>query len=94
MGNLFKSAFAHSLKKQLKISNASVTGFDVNEATAIMKIKAPTDSMHANKYVLEGTDNWFSMTFFDYKMSDNKMNKILDLLDWLLSEEGTLTSLK
>ena len=81
-----------ALKKQLKISNASVTGFDVNEATAIMKIKAPSDSMHANKFVLEGTDNWFSMTFFDFLISDKKQEKILDIIDYLLSEEGTLFS--
>ena len=78
-----------TLRKQLRATNASVNNFNLDDASAIMKIKAPSDSMHADKYVLEGTDNWFSMTFFDYKISDAKQEKILDLLDWLLSEEGT-----
>lgn len=76
-----------NLKTQLRKTNASVQGFDVNDALAIMKIKGVD-----NKYALEGTDNWFSMTFFDYKISDTKQHKILDLLDWLLSEEGTIFS--
>jgi len=57
----------------------------VNDATAIMKIKNED-----GKYCLEGTDNWFSMTLFDYKISDTKLEKILDIIDWLLGEEGTL----
>lgn len=81
-----------ALKKQLKISNASLDNFNIEDATAIMKIKAPADSIHADKYVLEGTDNWFSMTFFDFLISDAKQAKILDIIDWLLSEEGTLFS--
>lgn len=91
--NLSYSNF-EMLKKQLKISNASLEGFDVNEATAIMKIKAPEDedNIHSGKYVLEGTDNWFSMTFFDYLITDNKQEKILDMIDWLLDKEGTLFS--
>ena len=74
----------NTLRKQLITSNYSVSGFNVDDATAIMKIKG-TDG----KYALEGTDNWFSMTFFDKKISDTKQEKILDILDWLLSEEGT-----
>ena len=89
--NLSYSNF-QALKKQLKSTNSSIEGFDVDEATAIMKIKAPADSMHADKYVLEGTDNWFSMTFFDYLISDEKQAKVLDIIDYLLSDEGTLFS--
>lgn len=72
------------IKEHLKQTNASVTNFNVEDAAAIMKIKGPD-----GKYALEGTDNWFSMSFFDYRISDEKQTKILDLLDWLLSEEGT-----
>ena len=72
------------IKNNLKKNNASVEGFNLDDATAIMKIRGE-DGM----YALEGTDNWFSMTFFDNKISNKKMEKILDLLDWLLSEEGT-----
>lgn len=89
--NLSYSNF-EAIKAQLKISNASVKDFNVDDATAIMKIKAPAESMHADKYVLEGTDNWFSMTLFDYLISDKKQQMILDLLDYLLSEKGTLFS--
>lgn len=74
----------YTLRHNLEQTNALDKAFDVDDATAIMKIKGQD-----GKYVLEGTDNWFSMTFFDYRISDTKMNKILDLLDYLLSEEGT-----
>ena len=73
-----------ALRNQLRATNASVKDFNLDDATAIMKIKGED-----GKFALEGTDNWFSMTFFDYKISDEKQSKILDLLDWLLSEEGT-----
>ena len=82
--NLSYSNFA-TLKQKLKGTNSENTSFNIDDATAIMKIKSPVD----NKYALEGTDNWFSMTFFDFKISDKKMEKILDLYEWLLSEEGT-----
>ena len=85
--NLSYSNFV-TLKKQLKNSNASVEGFNIDDATAIMKIKNTE-----NQYCLEGTDNWFSMTFFDNRISENKLNKILDLYDWLLSDEGTTFSI-
>ena len=92
--NLSYSNF-ETLKKQLIISNTSVTSFNVDDATAIMKIKGPESAQYgygAGKYALEGTDNWFSMTFFDYRISNTKQEKILDMLDWLLSEEGTIFS--
>lgn len=57
---------------------------NVDDATAIMKVKGPD-----GKFALEGTENWFSMTFFDAEISDNKQKKVLDLMDWLLSEDGT-----
>lgn len=72
------------IRQQMKETNASKVDFNLDDATAIMKIKGLND-----KYSLEGTDNWFSMTFFDYKISEEKQNKLLDLFDWLLSEEGT-----
>lgn len=77
-----------TLKTMLKRSNSSNPYFNVDDATAIMKIKGPD-----GKYALEGTDNWFSMTFFDNRISDTKMYKILSILDWLLSEEGTRFSI-
>jgi hypothetical protein len=57
---------------------------NVDDATAIMKVKGPD-----GKFALEGTENWFSMTFFDAEISDNKQKKVLDLMDWLLSKDGT-----
>ena len=41
------------------------------------------------KFALEGTENWFSTTMFSYQISDNKMEKVLDILDYLLTPEGT-----
>ena len=81
--NLSYSNFV-KIRKDLCSTNALNLNFDVDEAVGIMKVKGPD-----GKYALEGTDNWFSMTFLDYRMSDTKMKKILDLYDWLLSEEGT-----
>lgn len=81
--NLSYSNFV-KIRKDLCSSNALDSSFNVDEAVGIMRIKGPD-----GKYALEGTDNWFSMTFLDFRMSDEKMNKILDLYDWLLSEEGT-----
>ena len=76
-----------NLKAAIKRTNVNTANFNVDDAMAIMKIKGPD-----GKYALEGTDNWFSMTFFDNRISDNKQNKMLDVLDYLLSEEGTLFS--
>ena len=78
----------YTLRHNLEQTNALDKAFSVDDATAIMKIKGED-----GKYVLEGTDNWFSMTFFDYRISDTKMYKVLDLLDYLLSEEGTRFSI-
>lgn len=57
---------------------------NLDDATAFLKIKGPD-----GKFALEGVENWFSMTLFNYDISENKMNKILDMIDYLLSEEGT-----
>lgn len=57
---------------------------NVDDATALMKVMGPDGN-----YALEGTENWFSMTMFNYDISEKKLNKILDIIDYLLSEEGT-----
>ena len=57
---------------------------DLDDGTAFLKIKGPD-----GKYALEGTENWFSMTMFNADISDKKQEKILDILDYLLTEEGT-----
>ena len=49
-----------------------------------MKVKGEDGKFH-----LEGSENWFSMTFFNYDISDTKMEKILDIMNYLLDEEGT-----
>ncbi len=69
------------LRKDFKKNNKAV---DLDDGTAIMKVKGPD-----GKFALEGTDNWFSITLFNYDISDNKQEKVLDIIDWLLSEEGT-----
>lgn len=73
-----------TIRKAITTANSYDSSFDVDEATAIMKVQGPD-----GKFALEGTDNWFSMTLFNYDISDNKQRKILDLLDYLLSEDGT-----
>ena len=69
-----------TLRDEMRPSHQS----NLDDATAFLKIKGPD-----GKFALEGTENWFSMTLFNYDISDLKMGKILDLIDYLLSEEGT-----
>ena len=74
----------YDMRSMFRQNNPTQPQSFIDDATAIMKIKGEN-----GKYSLEGTDNWFSMTFFDYKISDNKMNRVLDMINWLLSPEGT-----
>ena len=73
-----------AIRTKLKNSNSSNKSFNLDDATAIMKIRG-TDG----KYALEGTDNWFAMSFFDGRIDDTKQGKLLDLMNYLLSPEGT-----
>ena len=57
---------------------------DLDDGTAFLKIKGPD-----GKFAIEGIENWFAMTMFNGNISDNKLEKILDILDYLLSKEGT-----
>ena len=57
---------------------------DLDDGTAFLKIKGPDGN-----FAYEGTENWFSMTMFNADISDNKLGKILDILDYLLTDEGT-----
>lgn len=70
-----------TLRKTFKKNNKKV---DFEDGTALMKVKGPD-----GKFALEGTENWFSMTMFNYDISEKKQEKILDIIDYLLSEEGT-----
>ena len=70
--------------KLRKLFKASQKYSDLDDGTAFLKIKGPD-----GKFALEGTENWFSMTMFNADISDKKLEKILDILDYLLTEEGT-----
>ena len=70
-----------TLRKTFKKNNKYK---DLDDGTALLKVKGPD-----GKFALEGTENWFSMTMFNYKIENDKMEKILDILDYLLSDEGT-----
>jgi len=74
-----------SLSNYLKIYKDM--GYNENKC-AIMKVKGPDGN-----YALEEQEQWFSMSLFSNKISDAKMEKILDIMDWLLSEEGTMMAL-
>ncbi len=76
--------FSYANYIKLRTLMAKDKTLNLDDATAILKIKGPD-----GKFALEGTENWFSMTLFNYDISDKKLNKILDILDYLLSEEGT-----
>ena len=80
-------SFSNYLTLRKNFKNQRKTGADIdalNDGTAFLKVKGPD-----GKYALENTENWFSMTMFNHKISDLKMGKILDIIDYLLSEEGT-----
>ena len=70
--------------KLRKLFKASQKTVDLDDGTAFLKVKGPD-----GKFALEGTENWFSMTMFNADISDKKLEKILDILDYLLTEEGT-----
>ena len=70
-----------TLRKTFKKNNKYK---DLDDGTALLKVKGPD-----GKFALEGTENWFSMTMFNADISNKKQEKILDILDYLLSEEGT-----
>lgn len=74
-----------TLREQVWKRDEITTKAQLDDATAIMKVKGPD-----GKYALEGTENWFSAIFMSADISDEKMEKILDILDWTLSEEGTM----
>ncbi len=69
-----------ALRDEMKPSHQE----NLDDATAFLKIKGPD-----GKFAIEGTENWFSATMFNYDISDNKMEKILSMIDYLLTEEGT-----
>ena len=73
-----------TLRKDIKKNNSGTTEAKLNDRTAIMRVKGPDGKFH-----LEGSENWFSMTFFNADISDAKQEKILDILEYLLGEEGT-----
>lgn len=73
-----------TLRNKVKQRSEIDTEEKLDDATAIMKVMGPD-----GKYALEGGENWYSATFFNADMSDTKMEKILDIMDWLLGEEGT-----
>ena len=77
--------FSLSNYVKLRSSIKKLSGVNVDDATALLKVKGPD-----GKFALEGTENWFSMTMFNYDISETKQNKILDIIDYLLSEEGTM----
>ena len=71
-----------------ELTKNGVSAADLDDYTAIMRVQGPDGN-----YALEGQEDWFSMTFINYDVSDAKMEKILDIMDWLLSEKGTMTAL-
>ena len=70
-----------TLRKSFKKNNKTV---NLDDGTALLKVMGPDGN-----FALEGTENWFSMTMFNYDIDNEKMEKILDIIDYLLTEEGT-----
>ena len=82
--NLSLANYTTLRKEMWKRTEINKDKAKLDDATAIMKVMGPDGN-----YALEGTDNWFSATFFAGGISDAKQEKLLDVMDWLLSEEGT-----
>ena len=76
-------SLANYIKLRKLFKNSQKTA-NLDDGTAFLKIKGPD-----GKFALEGTENWFSMTMFNADISDKKQEKILDILEYLLTEEGT-----
>lgn len=72
-----------SMRTAIKNARPSITDDELDDASAIMKVKSPD-----GKFCLEGSENWYSMTLFNARISDNKLNKMLDVIEYVLSEEG------
>ena len=73
-----------TLRKDIKDIVPGIGETALNDRTAIMKVKGPDGKFH-----LEGSENWYSMTFFNADMTDSKQERILDIMEFLLGEEGT-----
>lgn len=65
--------------------SAANPGVDIEDGTALMRLKNDE-----GKFVYEQANNWWSATLFSYDITDVQMNKFLEIMDWLLSEEGTM----
>ena len=79
-------SFSNYLKLRTNFKNQRKPGSvdALNDGTAFLKIKGPD-----GKFAIENTENWFSMTMFNHKISDTKLEKILDVINYLLTDEGT-----
>lgn len=80
----FSLANYTTLRREIKDTYPTLTDAQVDDRSALMKVKGPD-----GKYHLESSENWWSMTFFNADISDAKLEKILDILEYLLGEEGT-----
>lgn len=66
-----------------------LTGQELNDATAILKLKRADGVAGAGKFFAEQNDNWWSASLISSRVSDLKMKKILEIMDYLASPEGT-----
>jgi|GEM_PF-1227402 len=66
-----------------------LTGEDLNDATAILKLKRANGVAGAGKFFSEQNDNWWSASLISSRVSEFKLKKILEVMDYLASDEGT-----
>lgn len=80
-------SLSNFIKMRTAIKNArpGITQEALDDASAIMKVKGPD-----GKFALEGSENWYSMTLFNKNISDLKLTKVLDVINYVLSEEGKM----
>ena len=89
--NMVKAEYMNKQNIGVFYENLSMSNYQAirenisgNDKTAIMKVKGPD-----GKYALEEQEQWFSMSLISKEVSQKKLESILDIMDWLISEEGT-----
>lgn len=72
------------LRTKLRNANPDWTDEQIFEATALMKVKGPD-----GKYWASEVENSWSHDIYSSSVDDKKMERIMYIMDWLASEEGT-----
>lgn len=73
----------NNIRMAMSKANPHMTEEQIRDATATFYLVDEN-----GKVANEGMDNWWSVMLFNYSMPNEKMARILAIMDWFLSEEG------